>query len=334
VISSAISVDFNHSVACLGEPVYFSPDTLVMNPDIIISWLWDFGDGALSTLSNPEHIYNQSAIYPVSLTVVDTSGCTNTVVHPVPVAVPPSGLFTYSLPDCINSPVQFSDISNYGNGQNLSWQWNFGDGQTSALQNPVHTYENPGTFIVCLFIQNECGGSTYCNRIMIVADPLSSFIYNYLGDHLVAFINQSTDEDSVQWNFGDGLTSDETNPVHEYSASGFYWVCLSAMNACNESISCQLVPVPFNVGINHQSSVAGIKLFPNPAKEEFTVEAKENTIKQVEIFTTTGVLTDRFVPDHTQAAWRVSLKGKTQGIYLVRFLTDTGFVYRRLIIQY
>jgi PKD repeat protein len=112
--------------------------------------------------------------------------------------------------------------------------WDFGDGQTSFDPNPLHTYANPGAFTVTLTVSGP-GGSNFVQALVVIEAPLrAGFISAVLPDNPlgVQFTNTSTGNPTAfVWDFGDGQTSTEVNPVHIYGASGTYTVGLTAINA-------------------------------------------------------------------------------------------------------
>lgn len=202
------------------------------------SWLWDFGDGSTSTLQNPSHTYAVAGIYTVCLTVDD--GCSTdstcvTVVIGCPIPVASWTNVTAGL------VVNFTDGST-----NLptSWFWDFGDGTTSTLQNPSHTYGIAGTFTVCMIASNSCGADTICQSILTGCNtPIAGFtqVPNQL---TVQFTDASTNTPtSWLWDFGDGNTSTAQNPNHTYAASGTYTVCLTATSSCGSNTTCNSVTV-------------------------------------------------------------------------------------------
>ena len=121
----------------------------------IDSWFWDFGDGATSTEQDPVHVYQQEGVFSVSLTIATEShedsvirsgliSVSQTSVNAAFSALPTHGTVPLS--------VQFSDESS-ANGSTIdSWAWDFGDDGTSTQQNPVHVYQQEGTFTVSLTV--------------------------------------------------------------------------------------------------------------------------------------------------------------------------------------
>jgi PKD repeat protein len=118
---------------------------------------WDFGDGATGAQTNPTHVYTTSDVYTVTLTISGTSG-TDTLVRTncITVYQPVEAGFTAS-PRTGEAPlvVQFTDASS---GPVATWEWSFGDGATSALQHPTHTYVMTRTYTVSLTVR-AAGGS-------------------------------------------------------------------------------------------------------------------------------------------------------------------------------
>jgi len=130
--------------------------------------------------------------------------------------------------------VNFTDTST---GSPTSWTWSFGDGNTSAEQNPSHIYEAAGTFNVTLTAANA-GGSDTVVRVGYInvtgEGPVADFTgTNLSGDSplLVKFTDTSTgNPETWNWSFGDGEYSDEQNPLHEYIIGQTYTVSLTASN--------------------------------------------------------------------------------------------------------
>ncbi|MFH2140929.1 MAG: PKD domain-containing protein, partial [Bacteroidota bacterium] len=119
--------------------------------NIPTSWQWNFGDGTTSSYQNPYHSYNNAGIYTVTLTVSNSFG-TDTYTYQITVnSLNPDIIYNGFL--AINQSIQFSTNA-IGV---LSWQWNFGDGNTSALPSPSHIYTVSGNYTVTLEVQNAVG---------------------------------------------------------------------------------------------------------------------------------------------------------------------------------
>ncbi|MCX7703468.1 MAG: PKD domain-containing protein [Planctomycetota bacterium] len=144
----------------------------------IDSWQWDLnGDGIPDTnAKNPIHIYTTPGVYTITLTVSGAAG-SNTCVKQdyIKVDAPPPPAAEFSAtPLSGNAPltVQFKDEST---GKIDSWLWDFGDGTTSSLQKPSHTYTSEGTYTVTLTVTNMSGSDTKTkyNYITVVKPPVN-----------------------------------------------------------------------------------------------------------------------------------------------------------------
>ncbi|MBK9399754.1 MAG: PKD domain-containing protein [Bacteroidetes bacterium] len=124
--------------------------------------VWDYGDGSpLDTSFNPTHTFPSPGNYTVCSyitgTCVSDTVCTTVIICPAPALADYSFTTTYPT-------VDFTDVS-----QNAaSWSWDFGDGNTSTLQNPSHSYATFGLYNVCLTVTDTCGGQhTKCESISV-----------------------------------------------------------------------------------------------------------------------------------------------------------------------
>ena len=131
-------------------PIQFT-DTSSNSPT---SWNWNFGDGTSnSTLKNPTHIYKKVGSFVVTLTAINNNGSNSyqkTITASSRNVLPPSSVFN-------GLSVNFRD---YSTNSPTSWNWNFGDGTSSSLQNPTHVYSKAGTYYVRLIVTNSAGTSS------------------------------------------------------------------------------------------------------------------------------------------------------------------------------
>ena len=151
-----------------------------------------------------------------------------------------------SSPDSSNAnKIYFNDAST---GSPTSWTWNFGDGSSSSLQNPSHTYANSGNYTVTLQISSATCSDSTSSQISIGTPPpncQASFyaIPDSSNANLISFINTSTgNPTNFSWDFGDGSTSNAMNPTHLYSA-GNYTVTLLISGPNCQSITTQNIVI-------------------------------------------------------------------------------------------
>ncbi len=229
---------FSAANTCGTVPVLFQDSSSVSSGSI--AWDWDFGDGsAHAAIANPSHSYNTIGNYSVILIVTSEGGCKDTVSrsinsHPLPV----TNLDGNNV--CLNAFTAFSDLS-IANNTISNWDWNFGDGDSSALQNPQHTYTSPGTYPVSLAVTNNFGcKDTNTTTVLVHPLPVSNFSSapECLNDS-TCFSDLSTIASGAitgwSWNFADlpsGLYNNSAlqNPCHVFTGSGVFNVALTVIS--------------------------------------------------------------------------------------------------------
>jgi PKD repeat protein len=147
-----------------------------------LTYLWEFGDGAISTEQNPKHVYKKEGVYDITLTVTNPIGSdTLTKLDYLFVTSPnPIHANFVAINTGGHSPlmVSFTDTSFYtditGYPPLNSWSWNFGDGITSDQQNPDHMYQNPGRYNVTLTVSNSVDSDSKTKDFIVVVPVKSS----------------------------------------------------------------------------------------------------------------------------------------------------------------
>lgn len=234
---------FSSANSCEPAPVIFYDTSYISSGSL--TWSWDFGDGSTnSNIPSPSHNYNAVGNYPVTLIVTSEAGCKDTMsqianVNPLPVA----NLNGNNA--CLNKLTTFSDLS-IANNTLIAWNWNFGDGDSSALQNTSHTYANFGSYSVSLTIINNFGCKD-TNTTTVIVHPLPSSNFSSIPE----CFHDSTcfsDLSSIpsgnitgwSWNFSDapsGINNNSPlqNPCHVFSSFGLY----NAILTVTSDSSCQ-----------------------------------------------------------------------------------------------
>jgi gliding motility-associated-like protein len=161
----------------------------------------------------------------VTLTVTDTSGNSNSADAIITIDGVQTAFTSNENIVCRNTPVDFTDASiAYGTATISSWNWDFGDGTSSTEQNPTHTFDLPGNYVVSLTITDSNGcQNTFTSTIKINSPKAEFAISPAIGGstpHTVFFTDQSVLPDTWSWKFGDGSTSTAQNPIHTYTSFG------------------------------------------------------------------------------------------------------------------
>jgi gliding motility-associated-like protein len=137
------------------------------------NWHWNFGDPAVttdvSTLNFPSYTYPGAGTYTVQLITGYKTNCADTATAPVNVVTIKSG-FTHNAPKCVNSAVTFTQTStSSSNDVIITSSWNFGDGGTSTVQNPTHSYAAGGTYKVLLTLTTNLGCTDTISKYVTIA---------------------------------------------------------------------------------------------------------------------------------------------------------------------
>lgn len=222
-------------------PYTVSPVATITSVDAVTSYAWDFGDGGTSTLANPTHTYITQGTYTVKLYITTSGGCTDSLVlvNAVRVGTKPIADFSATpIPVCGRQPVYFTDLSAPAD----EWLWDFGDGSTSILQDPIHNYSDTGYFTIQLIAYNNgCADTMTKVNYVRVLPPIARFLAtpDCTNRLRFSFTDQSIAPQTWEWDFGDGSpVSNVQNPVHVFPALGTYTVQLIVTNGgCADTTS-------------------------------------------------------------------------------------------------
>lgn len=238
-------INFTPKEGCV--PLSVNTSAIVTTGQTISSYEWTFGDGGFSSATTPTYIYNALGTYSLQLVINTAGGCTDTLKIPdaIKVGLKPTAKFS-GTPRiaCPAIPVAFTDEST--NGPIDKWQWSFGDGNSSTLQNPLNKYVDTGNMNVRLVVWNNgCSDTVRIQNYIYVKPPVARFSFKNddCNNKLkVIFKDSSIGAVTYLWNFGDGNTSTQANPTHTYAVSGSYMVTLAVFNAdCSHSKQLQVV---------------------------------------------------------------------------------------------
>lgn len=300
--SSGCSVNSTKSLNSIFSARFEASETLVCTPGSIqfnalseqaVSWSWDFGDGNTSTEANPAHIYSIPGVYDVKLIAASAEGCADTVLMDNYIEVLELSA-DFSLKEPVTSacvPVQVS-FQNDAVGAN-TYHWDFGDGKTSSVPNPLHVYTTVGKFDVQLVVTNKlgCTDTIKKQQLVITKGPETRFSIEkkvICMPETAKFTDLSANAVEWKWFFGDGNTSTVQNPQHEYTRPGVYKVTLLAKNAdgCEQSFSINNIkvlptPVPkFDLSVSgncYPVTISGVNNSTNLQNPDYVWEFGDGT---------------------------------------------------------
>lgn len=233
---------------------------------------WEFGDGATSTAVNPVHTYTSDGDFTVLLIVGNaTCGQTEASQQILIGNALRAQFSTRSLGACAPLRVQFENQS-LGEFDQVEWFFDGGEPQTSTEESPTVFFTEPGAHLVRLTISGPSGTISDSSFIEITAPPNPNFEFT-LDGFTVQFEDLSSGADRYSWNFGDGQTSTEVNPVHTYAQPGVYDVTLNLQNGrCGRSTSRTVA-----IGVTDVTDLAGagIRIYPNPVSDRLQIEGMQ-----------------------------------------------------------
>lgn len=258
-------------VVCENMTIQYSTNDV---PGNTYQWVVVGGTPATATGTPVNITWGPAGTGMIILTETTPGGCSETIEQCVTIVESPNAWFSYNGQDpssplvvCLGQTVYFNDQSTGG----AFWYWDFGDGNTSTLQNPSHTYASPGTYNGTLTVKNECGCISEVPFEIIVTDKVSPEIgcistvcirdcafYSVSNVcpggtvtwsvHGGQIINQvSSASINIQWDDSDGFIA----------ANGYGEICVTVTgcdNLCDGEV-CVRVPVIHQVAISGETVV-------------------------------------------------------------------------------
>jgi len=322
---------FDFTDVCFNEVTDFTNNST--SPDPITGYLWDFGDGSgTSTSLAPSYTFGTEGPQNVTLIVYSQNGCSDTLTQPVPVHYLPDVGF-YNATPCLNGGSQFIDTTFVADTTVIDWQWNFGDGNTTSGDDPLHNYQAAGNYNVTLVATTGFGcvdsatlGTT------VLQGPNADFEADNYSVNLfqsINFTDQSTPSGSLTdwfWDFGDLIgTSNNQNPTYDYDSSGTYGVMLvvTDLDGCMDTTFRDIVVfmppvVPSGFSPNGDGANDVLHVLGGPFIE-----------MEFKIYNNWGQLI--FTSNHQSNGWDGTYKNIDQPIgvyvYTVRAVTDDDVVH-------
>jgi PKD repeat protein len=238
------TADFMHGAACQGNAVTFSDQSTSNTTGNISGWTWNFGDPTSgtannSTQQNPTHTYNAPGTYTVALITAIPGGCSDTTTRQVTVSPPPTVDFTPAA-GCNGDTTTFTSAVNLATTQGFYWQ--FGDGGTSFVADPIHIYSTAGTYNVVLTVTDTAGcTNTRVKPVIVVPAPMAAFSSSTpaCSGQMITFTDLSNANGGSltnwHWDFGDGTDTTYSASVpsfaHAYTQAGTFQVTLHVSSA-------------------------------------------------------------------------------------------------------
>lgn len=223
-------------ILCDGTPVKFLDNSSSFG--VITRRHWDLGDGTISSDVQPApHLYAAPGLYDVKLVIEDNSGCiSDTLKSTVTIGSYPVADFK---PEqlCLGEPLQMKDASTVSVGTLQTWRWNWGNGQTAAVQHPIAPYTAPGSYNVELEVVSKEGCASKVSKPLKVfpSPEITATARNVCIGEAVEFKgkNETPAVNIAQWYwaFEAGDTLRSQNVSYTYAAGGRHTARLHAVSS-------------------------------------------------------------------------------------------------------
>jgi hypothetical protein len=212
-----------------GATLNFQNNSLTWQPVLV-------ANGGAQQFALPVRVETADVTNPekVITAVLDVNGAAQQASTKIWLGLPPQ-INDIILPSQVSVGLPFQLRADTSGPGPITQFWNLGDGRQVGVNNPVIVFPTVGVYDVALEAANVVGKSTASRQITVVPHPAAQFTLDDATPgigQIVTFINQSGGQQPVayQWDFGDGLTSTDLNPTHQYAVPGAYTVRLTVEN--------------------------------------------------------------------------------------------------------
>ncbi len=306
---------------------------------------WNFGDGFVSQSQHPTHTYIHSGDYWLTYTITTSAGCTDSDSVMIHVGGPFANISLIPDSICLGEEVVIT-MTDSINIQSVNWSFGDGSGSHDISTSHIYSYSPPnGMFFIYLLY---CSEPTCCmvaqpDSIFVgEANTLFSFSASPSGGNSVPinvqFTNNTTGNSPLQflWDFGDGGSSTQQNPLHTYVNFGVYNVSLTVIDnfGCTSDTTITGMIVITDVYAPFNSTAGNITVFPNPSNDFAIIELPEfSRVKDLTliIYDVNGniVKTEKIKATQT----KIDVSGFSKGIYFLKVLSEKGVTVTKMIVQ-
>ncbi len=363
-VSSNCSAVFAAYPDSTSSTVWFDGSSSTGGTAVGLNYSWDFGDGSTGTGMNPSHNYASAGTYTVCLVIDDGAGCVDSTCSTVTVA---SGGGSGTTPCMANfwsvDSLNTLYFINTSNGSALNYFWDFGDGSTSSLTHPNHTYSAAGVYTVCLTVWNSTCSDTICYPVTVnspTGGPTCSAGFVWFVDsafstgstNTVYIFNTATGNNlTYSWDFGDGNTSNQAYPTHQYQQNGTYMICLTIDDGAGctdtycdtvsytqrqEGFTINILPLGSNDELSvEETGLEFNKLYPNPANDNITVDINNINGEDVSLTITdmTGrtIYSNNLVGSTGNQSHNINISDLSSGMYNLTIKSENTQIVKRFI---
>ncbi|TAF93524.1 MAG: PKD domain-containing protein, partial [Bacteroidetes bacterium] len=248
IVFSQNILQASQTVGCAPMLVKFSSSITLTD---VVQWRWNLGDGNTSLQQNPVYVYTTPGVFTVTLTITRSNGIVDSFTQNqmITVGAKPTVEFSTTQTVVCNPDTVFFTNTSSSNGTPIaSYNWNFGDGSTSAAAQPIKQYNFADTFSVFLKVTNILGcEASLEKRQYIIAKTKPSVQLNLVpfnkctAPATVSFQNNSSGPPTLSylWQMGDGTTYTTPQVSHTFTQNGLYTPVLTttSSNGCFTTVA-------------------------------------------------------------------------------------------------
>lgn len=280
----------------------------------------------LSSISGNGHLHALSdGSFDITQYTTDLYGCMDSITQNITVSLFESASFSAITSVCEGAIVPLNHAAAIG-----SWSGTNVTDLTNGLGEFNSTGLTPGLFDITYDIIGFCPDS-HTESVEVYQTPVPDYASTAAGHPTVDFMDLSIGTmASYLWNFGDGNTSELTNPTHTYAANGIYTVCLTVTtgNDCTDSICSQIQVATVSISDNN---INEISIYPNPtSNDKITIANKNNEILTIRISNIIGQKVWAGTINKTET---INLPDLQKGNYFVKITSEKLSVTKKLIVN-
>jgi PKD repeat protein len=319
------TTDFVVPFACDRTPTPFTNLTN-LNGETLNKYTWDLGQGTPNNATAPVVSWSNLGPRTIKLTTLLTNGCSTSASKEINVGVQP--LVSFDVENqCAGSEMAFTNLTTYPNGQ-ISYQWNFGDGNSTATAAPTHTYTNGQTYSVKLIgtILNGCADSMTKN--VNVGKLPSTCDFDIERDWTVSSKNfkftptgGALTGTQYTWVTGDGNKLNSTAAGANYTYNANLQYCVTMVASSTDGCECSKTKcIDVSTDINNINAL-NFSIYPNPSNGVFNVKTTSNSHQMtVLVYNVIGEIVKTFEFQNNEGI--MNLSHLNNGVYIVKVITD------------
>ncbi|MEQ8702670.1 MAG: PKD domain-containing protein [Phaeodactylibacter sp.] len=305
------------------------------------TFLWLFGDGSSSTAVNPVYNYGAAGSFEVALIAGNDCGVDTLQQSIEIVGQAPEATISFGNPAGACAPLTLQLYASSPEGAPAeAWQWLLPGGapETAAGDTVTVTYNDAGTYSITLIGTNAFGADTLIllDTLNLQEPPVAGFTYvAEEGDVTFTSVSEGTNL-SFEWDFGDGTTSTDPNPMYSYDMTGQYTVSLTVANACDTVTFSEVLDIMIT-STGEWVDLEAFNVFPNPTGGRFTVQVVAPPSKHLhcQLYNLIGQQLKDYQSDFQSGYWQQEIDGNElpAGVYLLEVQIGQQRAYRRVVIE-